>query len=194
MVYPRFGVPVFFSYVAAAWTYACAAAFLYCFISNCVRNRRPPPLMYVLPAVTQYVWFFVAGLQPAWVEFVPFFHGVQYLLIAWAMQIRQDADRRAVAPTRSYVAVRTMRWYAINLAIGAIPFYLAPRLVSYIVKIDLIFVTAILFTAFQVHHSFVDGIIWKLRARSVVTPLMGNVTATLRAPVAAQAEPARAAA
>jgi hypothetical protein len=175
VVYPRFGVPVWFSYIAAAATYACAAGFLYCFIRNCVRSRRVPPLMYVLPAVAQYVWFFVAGLQPAWVEFVPFFHGVQYLLIAWAMQIRQDADRRAVAPTARYVATRTLRWYGINLAIGAVTFYLAPRFVSYVAGIDLVFVTAILFTAFQVHHSFVDGVIWKLRARSVVTPLLADV-------------------
>ncbi len=179
IVYPRFGIPVGFSYVAAAWTYGCAAAFLFILIRRCLRERRLPPLMYLLPAVTQYVWFFVAGTHQAWVEMVPFFHGVQYLVIAWAMQLKQAADRQPTPPTARWITLRTVRWYGLNVLGGACMFYLTPRLVSYVAGIDRILVTGVLYTAFQVHHSFVDGIIWKLRTRSVAAPLLVHVPALM---------------
>jgi hypothetical protein len=181
IAYPRFGVPVFLTYIAAAWTYASAAGFLFFHIRQCVRERRKPPLMYLLPVVTHYVWFFVAGPQPAWVQFVPFFHGLQYLAIAWAMQLKQDADRSGKAVTPWSVALRSLRWYGINLLGGACLFWVTPRLVSAASGIDLRFATAIIFTAFQLQHSFVDGVIWKLRARAVVSPLLVHVPALVRA-------------
>jgi hypothetical protein len=174
VVYPRFGVPVVLTYLAAAWTYACAVGFVALLLRRGLRERRWPPLLYLLPAVTQYVWFFVAGAQSAWVEMVPFFHGVQYLTIAWAMQIKQEAERRAT-PSARFLGWRTVRWYALNLAGGALLFWATPRLVTWAFGMDRLLVTAIVFTAFQVHHSFVDGVIWKLRARSVVTPLLGDL-------------------
>jgi hypothetical protein len=180
IVYPRFGVPVAFSYVAAAFTYGCAAGLLVILIRRSLRERKLPPLFYLLPAITQYVWFFVAGAHDAWVEFVPFFHGVQYLVIAWAMQLKEDVDQRATPPTRRWVALRSLRWYAINFVAGIAVFYFTPRLVSYVAGIDRIFVTGVLFTAFQVHHSFVDGVIWKLRTRSVSAPLLAHVPAMIQ--------------
>ncbi len=186
VVYPRFGVPVWVSYISAAWTYACAAAFLVLLVRRCVRERRWPPIMYLLPAITQYVWFFVAGTQDAWVEMVPFFHGLQYLVIAWAMQLKEDSERRGVPATTRFITLRTLRWYAINLAIGALTFWIAPRAVTFISGIDRTFVTAVLFTAFQVHHSFVDGVIWKLRARSNAASL--SLVPSSPAPVAQVAQ------
>jgi hypothetical protein len=151
VVYPRFGVPVAFSWFAAAWTYGCALVFLILLALKCRRERRLPPPLYLLPAVAQYIWFFVAGDHPAWVEFVPFFHGLQYLVIAWAAQ--QEGRW-----------LRALRWYAINLAGGAALFYLTPRLVTALTGINPSLVMAVVFAAFQVHHSFIDGVIWKLRA------------------------------
>jgi hypothetical protein len=181
VTYPRFGVPVAFSYVAAAWTYACVAGFLFFVVRQSLRARRWPPVMYLLPAITQYVWFFVAGDQPAWVELVPFFHGLQYMVIAWAMQLKAGASDGAAPPTRRRVALRTLRWYALNLAGGACLFYVIPRAVFHVTGIDRGLVMAVIFSAFQVHHSFVDGVIWKLRAKKVAAPLMANVPALLRA-------------
>ena len=181
VTYPRFGVPVFFSYVAAAWCYASIAVFLYCLARGCARTRRPPPLLYLLPGVTHYVWFFVAGPQDPWVQFVPFFHGLQYLLIAWAMQIKQDADRRGRAATPWFVALRSLRWYGVNLAVGGCLFWVIPRLVTSVGGVPLAFASAIVFAAVQLQHSFVDGVIWKLRTRSVVSPLLVNVPALVRA-------------
>src|SRR5262249_9132225 len=160
--YPRFGVPVFFTYVAAAWTYACAAGFLFLFLRQCVRERRRPPLMVLLPIVTHYVWFFVAGTQPAWVQLVPFFHGLQYLMIGWALQLKQAADKLNRSATPWFVALRSLRWYGINLLGGACLFWVPPRLVSTFAPIALPFASAIVFAAFQLQHSFVDGVIWKL--------------------------------
>ncbi len=190
VAYPRFGVPIYFSYLCAVWTYGCAAGFLFLMIRRYVRERRLPPLMYLVPAATQYVWFFVAGDHPAWVDFVPFFHGLQYLALAWVMQLKEEVDRRATPATPRFLTVRTLRWYLLNIAGGALFFYLTPRLISSASGIDRNFVMAIVFAAFQVHHSFVDGVIWKLRARSVVSPLLANVPQMVRPAAALPAEQA----
>jgi hypothetical protein len=180
VAYPRFGVPVFFTYVAAAWCYCAAAGFLFLLLRQCIRERRLPPLMYLLPAVTHYVWFFVADPERPWVQFVPFFHGLQYLVIAWAMQLKQEADQRGTAATSGFFLLKSLRWYAINLVGGACLFWVTPRLVSALGGVDLRFASAVIFTAFQVQHSFVDGVIWKLRTRSVVSPLLVHVPALFR--------------
>ncbi len=192
VVYPRFGVPVVFSYVAAALTYACLAAFLVVLAVRARRDRRLPPLLYLVPTFTQYVWFFVAGPQLTWVQFVPFFHGVQYLAIAWAMQLKtekEQSDRRGKTWTTRLLTWRTTRWYALNFAGGAALFYVLPRVVQHSTGVGRPFAMAVIFAAVQVHHSFVDGVIWKLRQKSVAQPLLVHVPALVPRPADALLTP-----
>jgi hypothetical protein len=175
VAYPRFGVPMGWAYAAAAWTYACAFGFLLVLGSRCWRERRWPPVMYLLPSVTQYVWFFVIATHPGYVEFVPFFHGLQYLTIAWAMQLKERADLTGAVVTHRYIWGETARWYLLNVVGGAALFYVIPRVVAHTTGINEMFARAVMFTAFQLHHSLVDGVIWKLRSASVVSPLLVNV-------------------
>ena len=53
-------------------------------------------------------------------------------------------------------------------------FYLLPHLVVWFgAPVGL--ATAVIIAAIQIHHYFVDGVIWKLRTRSVVSPLLLNI-------------------
>lgn len=132
--------------------------------------------MYLLPAATQYVWFVVAGAKPGYSEFVPFFHGVQYLVIAWAMQVKEQVDHRAAAPTVRSITWDSVRWYAVIAVGGAVLFYGLPHLVAR-TGVAAGLATAAILSAIQIHHFFVDGVIWKLRTKSVVSPLLVNIPA-----------------
>jgi hypothetical protein len=44
------------------------------------------------------------------------------------------------------------------------------------------FATGVVITGVQIHHFFVDGVIWKLKNKSVASPLMVNLADLLRAP------------
>jgi hypothetical protein len=171
---PGFGVPRWVATGFSAWTYACGAALLAVLAVRAVRSRKAPPFMYLLPPVTQYVWFVVAGAKPGYAEFVPFFHGVQYLVIAWAMQLKEQADRRVTSPSLRSICLESVRWYAMNALGGAALFYALPHFIAR-TGVGLSFAMAVILTGIQIHHFFVDGVIWKLKARSVISPLLVNI-------------------
>src|SRR5262249_59726369 len=89
---PGMGVPEWLAEAAELWMYVAGGAFLVLAALWCVRNRRPLPAIVILPAVTQFVWFGLAHFSLPFREFVPFFHSLQYLLIAWSIQLKEKMD------------------------------------------------------------------------------------------------------
>jgi hypothetical protein len=155
--------------------YGAGAAFLVLAARWCLRNERPLPPIVVLPAVTQYVWFVMGATSMPFQEFVPFFHSLQYLLIAWSIQLKEKMDLEQLKPSWHYVAGETLRWGALNFLGGAGLFWLLPQLVSDYGGFPLQFATGVILCGVQIHHFFVDGVIWKLKNKSVSSPLMVNI-------------------
>jgi hypothetical protein len=186
--YPGFGIPEWIPTVASYWTYGCGAIFLLLLVRQCVMFRRLPPLMFLLPAGAQFVWFVMGSTLPGFTEFVPLFHSLQYLLIAWAMQLKEKADRQGRAGTPRYVAVETVRWYALNVLGGVALFWGLPEAATRL-GVSSSTATGVLLAAVQIHHFFVDGVIWKLKARSVVSPLLVNVPQMMKAASAPRSVP-----
>jgi hypothetical protein len=178
---PSFGVPHWAATAFTAGTYACAVALAAVLGYRWLTTRRAPPPMYLLPAATQYVWFVVAGAKPGYSEFVPFFHGLQYLVIAWAMQVQESANRRQSPNTLFSIGRDSLRWYGVNVALGVALFYGLPHLLTR-TGIGLALASAVILTAIQIHHFFVDGVIWKLRTPAVVSPLLVNIPALIERP------------
>jgi hypothetical protein len=178
---PGFGLPAWVPTVAEAWMYTCGLVFLVLVVRTALAERNGPPLMYFVPALTQYTWFVLAGYgtTPGFAEFVPF-HSLQYLLIAWAMQLKEKSDRDQIPGTSTYVALESLRWYALNFVGGAILFWALPTLTNEKLGIPVSLATAILICAVQIHHFFVDGVIWKLKTKTVVSPLLVNVPTMVR--------------
>lgn len=178
---PGFGLPAWVPTVAQAWMYTCGVVFVVLLLRAAFQERRLPPFMYLVPGLTQYTWFVLGGYSTSagFAEFVPFFHSLQYLLIAWAMQLKEKADREHIPGTASYVSVESLRWYALNFVGGVILFWALPHLVND-AGMPLALATAVLICAVQIHHFFVDGVIWKLKTKSVVSPLLVNVPAMVR--------------
>jgi hypothetical protein len=143
------------------------------------QNRRPLPPLVLLPALTQYVWFVQSSAWPSYQEFVPFFHSLQYLLIAWSVQMKEKMDVNHVRPSWRYVLGESLRWGALNVAGGAALFFVLPRLVS-AAGVDLLFATGVVICGVQIHHFFVDGVIWKLKNKNVAAPLMVNLDDLVR--------------
>jgi hypothetical protein len=58
----------------------------------CLAQKRLMPPIVLLPSVTHFVWFVPgASLKSFWIV-IPFFHSLQYLLIALVMQLRVRMD------------------------------------------------------------------------------------------------------
>jgi hypothetical protein len=87
------------------------------------------------------------------------------------MQLREREASRAVPSTKGFVARETARWLAINVAGGALLFWLAPRAVEK-AGYSFAIANAVVLSAVQIHHFFVDGVIWKLKNPKVSNPLL----------------------
>jgi hypothetical protein len=184
--YPGLGLPPVVITGLEVWMYAMAALFLVLAARWSWQNGRLLAPVVMLPAVTQYVWFVLGPSSQAFYIFVPFFHSLQYMLIAWSMQLKEKMDQRQIAPSPRYVVVESLRWGILNLAGGALLFFVFPHVVSSLSGRDLFFTTGVVISAVQIHHFFVDGVIWKLKRKTVASPLMVNIDDLLgRAPVAA---------
>jgi hypothetical protein len=138
-------------------------------------GRMVPPII-LLPTVSLFVWFVLGYYNGSFRMFVPAFHALQYLFIAGAMQLREKWLERGAAPTARFVTVEMLRWAAVNVAIGVGLFVGLPWALGRAVSLDPQYTKGVLLAAIQLHHFFVDGVIWKLKSRTVSAPL----SATLR--------------
>jgi hypothetical protein len=196
--YPRSGDPImrygvmipvihfptwFGSLMVAAMGVAGAVLAYFVFTWSRAHRRVLPPIV-LLPAVTQLVWFLPGKQTAMFYEFIPLFHSLQYLYIAWAMQIGlRIAEPEASSEHRS-ISHETLRWLLRNCAGGIILFIALPWL-FYWVDVPMVTVAGVVVAALNIQHFFVDGVIWKLRNTGAASPLMMNVAdwASPRMPV-----------
>ena len=105
------------------WPAAAAQAVMHVFLGlallayglACLRERRLVPPILLLPMGAQYVWFAVGSRVPDFNAFVPLFHSLQYLLIAWALQLKERMDEARATPSGRFVARESLRWMAIAI-------------------------------------------------------------------------------
>ena len=179
VVVPTLGIPRWFPEYAEIGMYAFGGLFLLLAAKWCVVNRRLLPAIVLLPAAAQFIWFVPGATIRNFNEFVPMFHSLQYMLIAWSMQLKETVDETGAEPTGRFVFGESGRWFVINVAGGAVLFYILPEALgaagwstglSY----------PIILSSVQIHHFFVDGVIWKLKNPKVSSPLLVNIPDLVR--------------
>jgi hypothetical protein len=159
--------------------YGCGVLLLFLVVRWCVVNRRILPPIVLLPAAAQFIWFVPGGAIANFNEFVPMFHSLQYLLIAWSMQLNERVTEHSLAPTKKFAFLESSRWLLINIAGGAVLFYYLPRMAAAAGSPPM-FAEGVILSAVQIHHFFVDGVIWKLKNPKVGSPLLVNVPDLIR--------------
>lgn len=133
------------------------------------RLGRWPHLFVILPLISQFCWFWLTRNNPGYSEFVPAFHSLQYLLIAWYMNAFSFRE------SPKLVLKRTGTWIVVNIAGGAFLFFVLPRFLSQTVLgggISKDFVFGMCLACVQIQHFFVDGVIWKLKYEKATLPLL----------------------
>jgi len=110
MEIPSLRLPEWVHITCEVWMYLSGVLLLLLVARWCVQNKRMLPPIVLLPALTQFVWFVLGAEYAAFNRFVPFFHSLQYLLIAWSMQLKEKLDREHIQPSSRYVALESLRW------------------------------------------------------------------------------------
>jgi hypothetical protein len=168
VVLPGFGIPPELASVLGIAMKICGALALVGIAGTALAYRRAPPLSLLLVPLSQYVWFVHGAGSPGFREMVPSFHSLQYLAIAWAMH---DGSKRQVNEDRVSSRSRLARWIALNLSGGFVLFNILPFIPGRLGYVEPALATGAILGAIQLHHFFVDGVIWKLRSRAVSAPL-----------------------
>jgi hypothetical protein len=179
---PALGIPQQLATLASYMPPVAGGTFIVLMAYRFVVSRQLVPPIVLLPALTQFIWFMPGSAVPAFSAFVPFFHSFQYLFIAWAVNLKEKMDMGAIAPSKGFVIRESVLWGALNICGGAILFFVLPRVLAMIGGGDLGFTEPVLISGVQMHHFFVDGVIWKLKNPKVMSPLGVNIDQLIGAP------------
>ncbi|HYE99333.1 MAG TPA: hypothetical protein VEJ18_10500, partial [Planctomycetota bacterium] len=186
--YPHLGLPAWVAGTARISMYACGGLFVATAAAVSFRTRRLIPPIVLVPALAQFVWFVPGAHLASYNEFVPFFHSLQYLFVAWAVHLRERRDLSGAPGPGPFVAVQSARWMALNVLGGVALFWLLPRAAA-AGGYPQGFAEPVVIAAVQIHHFFVDGVIWKLRNPRVASPLLVSLH-DLREPARTETAPA----
>jgi hypothetical protein len=177
--YTNLGLPPWTFIVSEVWMYLCMLLLILLVARWCIQNKRILPPIVLLPAAAQYTWFVLGANVPAFNEFVPFFHSLQYLLIAWSMQLKEKLDREHIPPSTNYVVSESVRWGLLNFCGGVFLFWIFPYALNRFFGVNEMLALGVTAAGVQIHHFFVDGVIWKLKRKTVASPLMVNISEML---------------
>ena len=108
--------------------------------------------------------------------------------IARWSKLKEKLDKDHLVPGVSYVVRESARWGVLNIVGGAILFFMLPHLMAE-TGVELMFATGIVLAGVQLHHFFVDGVIWKLKNPRVQSPTMTTLRQLTGAGRRVQLEP-----
>ncbi len=181
VTYPALGIPVAISDGARVGMYALGALVVLQLIVLPLVRRQRVAWMMLLPAATQFVWFGLGQRLPSFAEFIPAFHSAQYLLVAWSVHLKERFDEEGCPGSRSFLTAESGYWLMANVLGGFLLFWGLPHAATQLGGYDINLTTAVFFSAIQIHHFFVDGVIWKLKNPRVLSPLLVNIDDILHA-------------
>ncbi|HMO16681.1 MAG TPA: hypothetical protein PKA63_09360 [Oligoflexia bacterium] len=177
IAYPTFGLPLWVPELIAPVMWFSAIIFFWAYLRESFGRKQILPFIILVPCVAQFVWFVAGSGVQGFYEFVPFFHSIQYLLVAASMRVVEQSEIRKDS---SKVLLSMGGWTLSIVCLGAILFYVLPRYIEYQFSIPLYLALGVSGAAVQIHHFFVDGVIWKLRRETVAQPLMVNAKEIFR--------------
>ncbi len=174
LLVPAFTFPPWLYWGAQVVMASGALVFCGLALSWCLRERRLLPPIVLLPAATHFIWFVPgAGLKAFWVM-IPAFHSLQYLLIALFVQLK----RRSEAATAEYptpsLAAEVMRWGIANV-IGGVLLFIGLPVGLVALGFPSVIAFGLVIAGVNIHHFFVDGVIWKLREPATSSALMTSL-------------------
>ena len=106
---------------------------------------------------------------------IPAFHSLQYLLIALFVQLKRRTDAGTAEYPTQLLAAEAIRWGIANVIGGGLLFIGLPvGLVA--LGFPPVIAFGLVIAAVNIHHFFVDGVIWKLREPATSSALMTSLT------------------
>ena len=183
---PTIGLPAWFRTASHWGTIALGALLIYAAFESSVLKGKKFPIIMAVPVITQLIWFKLAvGTfnTQSFLEFVPLFHSIQYLFIAWFMQMKERQLATGELGEKRALVRETLVWGAVIFIVGAIMFSWGPWVAAAFFPVSIGVATGVLQSTVQIHHFFVDGVIWKLRNPRIRQALNTSLDELIHPPV-----------
>lgn len=139
---------------------ATSLAVIAVFFRRWLEKREAPSANFVIPWVAFHFWYCFASPAPEYYFIVPFFHSLQYLPFAYRVESSRTKDSKWIYWNVSFRVIGLL--VAGFLAFEFVPSKLDQFLETDIDKLPFFFVTAAVIFI-NVHHFFIDSVVWKLR-------------------------------
>ena len=155
-----------------AWRIVVVLAFLlglYGFQRLRQQNEKPIPIRCWLPWVATFSWYMLIDVYPNGFLFLQVFHALQYLIFPLRVEMNDFAGTHSA--NRAQQIRHVVVYYLYLVGIGIVVFKTPEWLQDPGLEFALIVSAAI-----NVHHYFIDGVIWKIRRPEVRQSLFGHLT------------------
>ena len=176
--YLALNVPSWLYYVSLGVMTSAGGCLAYSIWKHKKEKQKSLPMIVLLPALTHLVWFVGGDYHYGFNILVPFFHSAQYLFIDWAMQTKdvvEQGKQENLITDKFFVLKKTIPWFVVNCIVGAGMFEGLPLLFP-AASSDPMVTMGIVIVGVQIHHFFVDGVIWKLKSQHTTSPLLVNIS------------------
>ncbi|ESY85318.1 hypothetical protein X739_17125 [Mesorhizobium sp. LNHC220B00] len=174
--YYTFATPAWLNAIALSAAAASTAATVVMLINRWTRNGGSLPYNGIIAySASLYLWILIVRINPLWLLVVPALHSLQYLAVVWRYQSNVERDERDAEkiPQSRILSilgpayrVRLLEFISAGLLLGGLGFWLIPTALTAIVPYDrevlgssLFFFIVLIFI--NVHHYFLDNVIWR---------------------------------
>lgn len=134
------------------------------------QNRRIPPVVW-LPWVATFSWYVMVDVYPKAFPLLQVFHALQYLLFPARVEINTHANpkRLRLHMLVYYLALVLVGWVAFEWT-QILQWFSEPR-----VSMPILFLGTATMMIINIHHYFIDAVIWKIRDPEVRRSVFGHV-------------------
>jgi hypothetical protein len=135
------------------------------------RTGKTPPLRCYSPWIAIYLWYALIGAYPGTFAFLQIFHALQYLIFPLRVEVNQYSAKQK--RTESKKLIHAVAYYVVLVIVGAVVLEL-PSL-SYIWGDKNLSLHELAAGFVNLHHYFIDGVIWKIRNPQVRRDLFAHL-------------------
>ncbi len=168
---PEWSLPAVMFLASASTLIALASV-----VAKGIGNGWRLPFNGLLAYVTSvYVWIYAIYLDPVLFLLVPTFHSIQYLAVVWRYQLNKaraevGADIASFGVPGMTISLprhvwRLIRFIVIGTTLGVIGFHATPLLLAAAASETQVFgpttFVVMFFVFFNVHHYFLDNVMWR---------------------------------
>jgi hypothetical protein len=156
-------------YIAYGVTAISLTVFTYLMIRRIVKTKLWPPFISIVSFVSIYVWFLPIFYDPIFNLAIPFFHSIQYFTFVIALKKNEIT---AETKNKEKLVKRIISYVLVAILTGVVFFEALPRIMDFSITYNhQIFGEGLflfLFSVFiNIHHYFIDNVIWRADNKKV---------------------------